>query len=80
MAGIVPNFYTVTNSLDIRAGWKNICIIPTGNVTLTNTLNPAQSFVIDSPFMIAYKDGDGYEGITITGTAQVIVNGAATLE
>lgn len=80
MPGIIPEFINVTTSEIIEAGWKNIAIIPTGNVVLTNTLNPAQSMTINSPFMIGNADADYWEGITVTGTAIVILNGSAQVE
>lgn len=79
MPGIIPTFYNVTASQSIEAGWKTICIIPIGTVTLTNALNPNQSMSITTPLMIGVgtQSIDTWEGITIIGTATVILNGSA---
>jgi len=75
----IPQFLSVTSSSFIPKGWKNICIIPTGTVTLSNTLNPNQYLPITSAFMIGIgtQNTDFWSDITVTGTATVIINGYA---
>jgi len=79
MPGIIPSFLNVSTSNVIDTGWKTICVIPTGSVTITNNLNPNQSMVINSAISIGVGDPDigFWEQISITGTAVVIVNGSA---
>lgn len=76
---IVPQFISITTSASIQQGWKNICIIPTGTVTITNSLNPTQSMAITTVFMIGIgtPNIDFWESIIISGIAAVIINGYA---
>ncbi len=78
--GIVPKFINVNGSASIEAGWKNICIIPTGSVVLANTLTPNETMTITTAFMISNADAMYWAGITITGVATVILNGSAVVE
>lgn len=75
---ITPSFIDVTTSRVIEAGWKDICIIPSGTVLISNSLNPVESFSITTPFMIGTNTPNifPWAEITITGIASIILNGA----
>ncbi len=79
MEVIVPQFISVTTSRVILAGWKNICIIPTGTVTITNSLSPNEVMTITTALSIGLNqpNTDTWGDITVTGVASVIMNGSA---
>lgn len=75
---ITISFISVSGARVIQAGWKDICIIPSGSVTISNSLSPEETITITTPFSIGVNTPniEPWGEITITGTADVVLNGA----